>query len=128
MKFSLEATDSNQIFSYDAHQVIISPEKQRYPLQSGTSLIVTPDQIIPDVKIGDITNLSDENITFLQNLKPEIIIITAGSTGHHPLSNTAIKLAEKSIGVESMTLGAACCTFNLLVLEGRRVILLISLI
>ncbi|MFW5426005.1 MAG: MTH938/NDUFAF3 family protein [Methylophagaceae bacterium] len=128
MKFSLEATDSNQIFSYDDNQIIISPEKQRYPLQLGTSLIVTPDQIINDTKIGDITNLSDENITFLQNLKPEIIILTAGSTAHRPLSNTAIKLAKKSIGAESMTLGAASRTYNLLVLEGRRVILVISLI
>ncbi len=128
MKFSLEATDLNQIFSYDDNQVIISPEKKHYSLQLGTSLIITPDQVINDAKIDDITDLSDENIAFLQNLKPEIIILTAGSTSHYPLSNSAIKLAKKSIGVESMTLGAASRTYNLLVLEGRRVLLVISLI
>ncbi len=128
MKFSLEATDLNQIYSYDDNQIIISPEKKHYSLQLGTSLIVTPDQVINDAKIGDITDLSDENISFLQNLKPEIIILTAGSTAHRPIFNTAIKLAEKSIGVESMTLGAASRTYNLLVLEGRRVLLVISLI
>jgi uncharacterized protein len=127
MKFSLEATDSNQIFSYDAHQVIISPEKQSYSLQLGTSLIVTPDKIIADKKIGDITNLSDEYISYLQNLEPEIIIFTAGgSTFHYLLPKTSIELAKKSIGVESMALGSACRTYNLLALEGRRVMLVIS--
>ena len=126
MKFSLEATDSNQISFYDDNQIIINPEKQSYPLQFSTSLIVTPDQIIPDAAIGDITNLSDENITYLQNLEPEVIIFTTGSTPYIPLSKTAIKLAKKAIGMESMTLGAACRTYNLLVLEGRRVVLVIS--
>ena len=128
MKFSLEATDSNQIFFYDDNKIIISPEKQSYPLQLGTSLIVTPEQIISDRKIGDITNLSDENIAYLQNLEPEVIIFTTGSAHHSPLSKTAIELAKKTIGMESMTLGAACRTYNLLVLEGRHVVLVVSVI
>ncbi len=128
MKFSLEATDLNQIFFYDDNQVIISPEKKSYPLQLDTSLIVTPEQIITDVKIGDISKLLDENISYLQNLEPEIIIFTSGFTPHNHLSKTAIEFAQKSIGVESMTLGAACRTYNLLVLEGRRVILVIAFI
>lgn len=129
MKFSLEQTGSNQISFYDDSQIIISPEKQSYSLQLGTSLIVTPDKVITDEKIADIANLSDENISYLQSLEPEIVIFTAGSTTlpHHPSSNTAIKLAKKLNGMESMTLGAACRTYNLLVLEGRRVILVISL-
>jgi uncharacterized protein len=128
MKFSLEATDANQIHFYDDNQVIISPQKQRYSIQFGESLIVTPDQVISNPKIDGITNLSDESITYLQELEPEVVILTTSSTVQHPLSKTAIQLAEKSIGVESMALGAACRTYNLLVLEGRRAILVISLI
>ncbi|PHS25386.1 MAG: hypothetical protein COA83_05535 [Methylophaga sp.] len=128
MKFSLEATDANQIHFYDDNQVIISPQKQRYSIQFGESLIVTPDQIISNAKIDSIANLSDESIAYLQDLEPEIVILTTGSTVQHPLSKTAIQLAEQSIGVESMALGAACRTYNLLVLEGRRAILVISLI
>lgn len=128
MKFSLEATDANQIHFYDDNQVIISPQKQRYSIQFGESLIVTPDQIISNAKIDGITNLSDESVAYLQKLEPEVVILTTSSTVQHPLSKTAIQLAEKSIGVEFMVLGAACRTYNLLVLEGRRAILVISLI
>ncbi|PHS32398.1 MAG: hypothetical protein COA95_03695 [Methylophaga sp.] len=129
MKFSLEQTGLNQISFYDDSHIIISPEKQRYSLQLGASLIVTPDNVISDVKIADIMNLSDDNISYLQNLEPEIVIFTAGltATPRHPLSNTTLQLARKLNGIESMTLGAACRTYNLLVLEGRRVILVISL-
>ncbi len=127
MKFSLEATSANQIQFYDDTQVIISPEKQTYPLQLGSCLIVTPDQIITDSKIGNIMNLSDQNIAYLQNLEPEILIFTAGLVANHPLVKTQTEFAKKSIGVEYMTMGAACRTYNLLVLEGRQVALIISL-
>lgn len=128
MKFSLEATHANQIYFYDDNQVIINPNKQKYPLQSGASLIVTPDQIISDVDMGDITNLTAQNIVYLQNLEPEILIFTAGFSIHYLRAKSTAELAKKSIGVECMSLGAACRTYNLLVLENRRAILVISLI
>ncbi|MBL1322029.1 MAG: hypothetical protein COA63_013370 [Methylophaga sp.] len=128
MKFSLEATNANQIISYDDNQVIISPEKQTYSIQLGSSLIVTPDQIISPAKITDISKLSEEDISYLHTLEPEIIIFTAGPIIPRPKAEIIARLAKKSIGVESMTLGSACRTYNLLALEDRRVMLVISLI
>lgn len=129
MKFSLEtSTDAYQIHSYDDNQVIINPEKQSYPLRLGESLIITPREIITDTKIGEIKNISDQQLSYLQNLEPEILIFTEGSSVHYPQSKTVAELAKKSIGVECMALGAACRTYNLLVLEDRRVVLVISLI
>lgn len=126
MKFSLEVTDANQIQYYDNDQIIVNPDKRSYLLQQCRSLIITPEQIITDAEIDDLTNLSDSSICYLEKLEPEVIIFTTGSTPHDALSSIALKLAKKTIGVESMVLGAACRTYNLLMLEGRRVILVIS--
>ena len=128
MKFSLEATQANQIVSYDDNQIIINPDKQIYPLHTGASLIITPEQIITDSKISDITDLSDEDMSYLHNLEPEVLIFTTGSTIHFPSAEVLVTLAKKAIGIESMPLGAACRTYNLLVLENRRVVLVISII
>jgi uncharacterized protein len=125
MKFSLEVTDANQIQYYDDDQIIVNPDKRSYSLQQCSSLIITPEQIITDAEIDDLTNLSDNSISYLEKLEPEVIIFTTGSTPHDSLSSFALKLAKKPIGIESMILGAACRTYNLLVLEGRRVILVI---
>lgn len=126
MKFSLEATDANQIHFYDDDHVIISPDKQSYSIQLGTRLIVTPDTIVTDSEIDHITDLSKQNIIYLQSLEPEVVIFTTGLSAHYPSATTAAELAKNSIGAEFMTLGSACRTYNLLVLEGRRAILVIS--
>ncbi|MDQ7072867.1 MAG: MTH938/NDUFAF3 family protein [Gammaproteobacteria bacterium] len=126
MKFSLEATNANQIHFYDDNQIIINPDKRSYLIQQANSLIITPEQVITNFRVDDFTHLTDDDIAYLQELEPEVIIFATGSSPHNTLSITALKLAEKAIGVESMALGAACRTYNLLVLEGRRAILVVS--
>ncbi len=126
MKFSLEATNANQIHFYDDNQIIINPDKRCYLIEQANSLIITPEQVITNFRVDDFTHLTDDDIAYLQELEPEVIIFATGSSPHNPLSITTLKLAEKAIGVESMALGAACRTYNLLVLEGRRVILVVS--
>lgn len=125
MKFSLEATDANQIHFYDDCQIIIGPEKQHYSIKAGASLIVTPDQIISNSELVNIRDLSEKNIRYLQKLAPEAIIFTSRTEPLYPLAKTIAELSQKSIGSEYMTLGAACRTYNLLVLEGRQVALVI---
>ncbi len=58
---------------------------------------------------------------FLLQLQPEVILI--GYNGHNKLLIELIQdLAKKKIGLECMSIGAACRTFNILLSEGRKVV------
>jgi len=125
VKFSLETTDLHQILSYDDNQLVIGPEKKTYLIKCGDNLIVTPSQIITDSKIGDITQLTSHDILYIQKLAPELVIFTAGSKTHLPHFHTISEMGKVAIGVEYMSLGSACRTYNLLALEGRHVMLIL---
>ncbi|MFW5451610.1 MAG: MTH938/NDUFAF3 family protein [Methylophagaceae bacterium] len=124
MKFSLELSlDVNQIHAYDDEAITVRIKDSTDLVTIDANLILTPSQIITDDAIGELTNLSDGDIRYLKNLEPEILIIVQRSGLHFPIETRA-KFSELAIGIESMTLGAACRTYNLLVAEGRKVILL----
>ncbi len=53
---------------------------------------------------------------------PEIVLIGTGEKQRFLPASSLAPLMAKRIGVECMTLGAACRTFNLLVSEGRKTI------
>jgi uncharacterized protein len=59
----------------------------------------------------------------LKTLDPEVILFATGSGLTSELQQIAGKLMLENIGVEFMELGAACRTFNLLISEGRQVLL-----
>lgn len=124
MKFSLELSlDVNQIYSYDDDAISVRIKNSTELVTIDTSLILTPNQIITDQSISDIANLSNSDICYLKNLAPEVLIIVQGCGAHLPVA-TKVKFSELAIGIESMPLGAACRTYNLLVNEGRQAILL----
>lgn len=128
MKFTLDATDANQIHHYNDHEILINPQKQKYVIEQTKSLIITPDKVITDFTINDITKLSKENLNALICLAPEIILFTTGPSPHLPVPGITAEFSSKAIGVEFMALGPACRTFNLLVSEGRQAILVIATI
>jgi uncharacterized protein len=56
---------------------------------------------------------------------PELVLIGTGDRQVFPQAEILAPLLQRRIGVECMTLAAACRTFNLLASEGRRVIALL---
>jgi len=125
MKLSLESnSDINEIISYDDNHVVIRSRNNPEVLRFEDSLLLTPNEIIQKKTISD-TVTSDE-LSYLKTLAPEIVILTKVSSDYlHP--KTLVKFTEQSIGVESMLLGAACRTYNLLAAEGRQVVFVIKL-
>jgi uncharacterized protein len=57
------------------------------------------------------------------DLKPELILIGTGSRQHFPKPELLKALIQAKIGFEIMDSQAACRTYNILVGEGRRVLL-----
>lgn len=67
-------------------------------------------------------NLSPETLETIANKAPEVVLIGTGSRQIFLPPATLLPLTRRRIGVECMTLAAACRTFNLLAAEGRKTI------
>ena len=125
MKFSLEtSSNANLIHTYDNDFIIIKTRNSELVTVNG-SLILTSNHIVTDYEINPITHFSIGDINYLKNLDPEVVILTHGSSVR--LSpQLIVEFSEQAMGVEMMSLGSACRTYNLLVAEGRRVVLVIN--
>jgi len=124
MKFSLEShSDINEIISYDDNHIVIRPRNNPELLRCEENLILTPSKIIQNKTISD--TIDDDELNYLKTLEPEVLILTKVSSQHLP-AQILVKFAQQSIGVESMLLGAACRTYNLLAAEGRHVVLVVN--
>jgi uncharacterized protein len=116
MDINLEKKDPHSIQSYDNTQITINNIIYHH------SLIISKDQII-DWAIQTDTPINRANFQLFFEFKPEVLIIG------HPKQQQIIPpeilnaLHQQKIGLESMILGAACRTFNILLSEGRHVML-----
>jgi uncharacterized protein len=127
MKFSLETiTDKNYIQSYSPDHLVITSDGHSESVQLTGSIILSPDQIITDRQARKDLELDESDIFLLKTLEPELVIFVSDPT-ISPLSpEIVIAFSANAIGVECMSLPAACRTYNLLVAEGRRVLLLVN--
>jgi uncharacterized protein len=65
--------------------------------------------------------LTAAHLQSLLALKPEIVLLGTGELQRFPRPDIIRPLVEAGIGVEVMTVPAACRTYNILVAEERRV-------
>jgi uncharacterized protein len=77
------------------------------------SCIITADAIVEEWRPDDLEALFA--------LKPDVVLLGKGEVQEFPPAALRAAFAERKIGLEAMTLGAACRTYNILVQEGRRV-------
>jgi uncharacterized protein len=127
MKLSLEAiTSYYQIHSYTDDTVIIRAKEHEDKIELKSSFILMPEQLIKDCSISNIASLTEEEVAYLIGLEPEVILVASGSTELHSLIPIQQQLSPYGIGLELMSLSAACRTYNLLVAEDRRVLLFIN--
>jgi uncharacterized protein len=83
--------------------------------------IVTADRIIDDFAPASFAELTVAHLDVLFALEPELVLLGTGPTQDFPNAQVRAAFTARRIGLESMQLGAACRTFNVLVQEGRRV-------
>jgi len=116
MRFSLEI-DAHRYFvrSYGSGWVNISEREIRQ------SLIVTPEQLVTDWPPQAFADLEESHFEAVAQLTPEIVVLGTGSRQQFPSPRLIRSLLAKGIGVEVMDTAAACRTYNIIMLEGRRV-------
>ena len=89
-----------------------------------SSVLVTP-MGGPEAFPASVTTLSAPQIQAIAERAPEIVLVGTGSRQIFLSPAILAPLHAIQVGVECMAMGAACRTYNLLALEGRKVLALI---
>lgn len=116
MHINLEAAENNAIQAYSDNEIQINS------IVYERSLIVSKEEIITDLAIKDIQEIDDHYLQQLMKFKPEVIIIGHKNTGKFAPITVISQLSQQRIGIECMSIGAACRTYNILLGEQRAVV------
>jgi uncharacterized protein len=116
MHINLEVAEQHAVQAYDEKQIQINS------IVYEKSLIVSREEIITDLGIRSIQEINQDYLDLLLRLKPELIIIGHSNLGKFPPMSIISQLSQQRIGIECMSVGAACRTYNVLLSEYRAVI------
>lgn len=117
MQINQEACDTHTIQSYSDTQITINHIVYK------NSFIVSRNAIISPWSIDSITQLNEALLEPIVSLEPEVILFGQQTTQNRIPAAMLFYLAQKRIGTECMSIGAACRTFNVLLSEQRAVVL-----
>lgn len=84
------------------------------------SLLVTADRLHTDWPVRSVGELNAETIAPILELEPEVVILGTGWRQQIVSSEDQAEFLRHGIGLEVMTLDAACRTFNVLMSENRK--------
>jgi uncharacterized protein len=115
MKLHLDRNDVQYIITgYGSDHVLING------IRHTTSLVVLPDEVIPDWA-ENLSILASPHFEAIVIRAPEIVLLGTGLRQRFPSPALYKLLISAGIGVEVMDTQAACRTYNILAGEGRRV-------
>lgn len=105
MYINLEAAELHAVQAYSENKIQINF------ISYESSLIVSKDQLITDLPIKDMSEVDENYINLLVQFNPEIIIIGHKEPGKLLPVALMNQCIQQGIGIEAMSLGAACRTF-----------------
>ena len=122
MKLQLSrATGQNLFTGYGAGYVSINGDRYEH------SVLVLPGRPVEQWAVSDFDTLTAAHFEALLESGPEIVIVGTGDTLRFPAAQLTRTFAPAGVGFEAMDTKAACRTYNVLVVEGRRVLAAILL-
>ena len=119
MQINLEQPDSHSIQAYSDDTLKINDNWYTQ------NIVVNKESIIPDWTSKSIQDIQITDIDAILALEPEIIIFGHNSRDAFPSNTLVAEVAKQRIGLESMSIAAACRTYNVLLGENRKVVLAI---
>lgn len=117
MQFSRERPHANTITRYDAQSVWIGGEAVH------GSVAVSTEALLTDWDCASIDQLDAATLAPLIALAPEVIVLGVGNAVRFPDGAVLREVMQQGIGIEVMNDGAAVRTFNVMLSEGRDVVL-----
>ena len=122
IQFDAGGTGQNFIHAYGPGQVTINQQAYR------RSLLVTPSRLIIDWPPQSFSDLLAQHFDQIRELNPEVVVLGTGARLQFPRTADTRALIEANIGLEVMDTGAACRTYNILMQDGRRVVVALLMI
>jgi len=121
MKLFEGRTAQNLVRSYGAEGITLMAAPDVHPLP----LMLTATQVGIDLQGRSLDTLTDQDVASIEAQRPDIVLV--GSAGNMPRVPAPLRhrLESRRIAIETMELGAACRTFNVLVQEDRAVLALL---
>lgn len=107
---------ANQIRSYEAGQITVNT------LTYNQSLIIAPQALVTDWAPQTLADLTQTDLDALLALDPEVIILGVGPKLQFPNPALLAHVTQQGVGIEVMDTPAACRTYNILMAEGRKVV------
>ncbi|MBV8741845.1 MAG: Mth938-like domain-containing protein [Sinobacteraceae bacterium] len=117
MKFTLDTGSSpNLIRTYSPGSIRVAEQLIE------RSCLISAQTLITDWEPQTLDELQPAHLGAIFALQPELVVLGTGP--QHRFAPVVIRAAfnTRGVGLESMDLGAACRTFNVLVQEERRVV------
>lgn len=87
-----------------------------------SSLVLGARLLIENWPVSGMHDLSESTVAPLLEHSPELVLIGCGDRAGFPSPQIQSLFLGRGIGLECMTLAAACRTFNILMSENRRAI------
>lgn len=84
--------------------------------------LLTAQQLVPDWTPRSFASLERADLDRLFALATDLVIVGTSAAERIPPAHLRREFRSRGIALESMELGAACRTFNVLVQEGRPVV------
>ncbi len=109
-------TTLNTVTAYGPGYVEIN--RRRY----AHSLLVAPEGEIVAWDIDAFESLAPGHFEALLARGPELVLLGTGERQRFPPARLTASLAQARIGLDVMDTQAACRTYNILMMEGRRVL------
>jgi uncharacterized protein len=106
----------NTVRAYQRDEVVIGTRRLRAPC------IVSATRLIADWPVDSIATLTLEQLEPLLTLSPRIVLLGAVESSPRAPAPLRLALERRGIALETMELGAACRTYNVLAQEGREVV------
>lgn len=122
MKLHLAHPGDTKLFTaHGADHVMVNGE--RY----AGSVVVSAEQVRDDWDAAGFDALDEAHFRYFIALEPEVLLLGTGAQQRFPHPRLYRALTDAGIGVEVMDTPAACRTYNILVMEDRKVIAAILL-
>jgi len=109
-------TSRYSISAYNPGEIIVNQTAYR------ESLILSPQTILCPWPVLSIDELNESNLQPVLDMNPYVVLLGTGVHQIFPDSRIVAFFGQRGIGLEVMSNGALCRTFNILVAEDREVV------
>lgn len=115
-------TESNQLSAYGQGYFVVNDRR------INSSIVIGPRHLDPHWSITSVSQLQEEDLLGVFELRPKVAILGSGARHEFPGTPVMAAFEQTGIGLEVMSTGAACRTYNVLLSEGRDVVAMLVLI